>query len=164
MRLFRILHNDLSVVATDTEPTPSDGSAARTGDAQHGPHPLAKSLTAALEAIRSDMQLLSRSPRHRFEFCDDEVLTELPATDADACTDVEQKEVLSRLQCHLDTLPEHLKSPLLMVAIDEMSYDEVASQLDIPIGTVRSRISRSRSMLRERFHEEGIPLARQSVV
>ncbi len=48
----------------------------------------------------------------------------------------------------LDQLPEEQKSILLLVAVEEFSYDEVARMLDIPIGTVMSRLSRGRQRLR----------------
>ncbi len=36
-----------------------------------------------------------------------------------------------------------------------LTYDEVAAALDIPVGTVRSRLSRARRILRERLGEPG---------
>jgi DNA-directed RNA polymerase specialized sigma24 family protein len=38
---------------------------------------------------------------------------------------------------------------LLMVAVDGMACEEAAAMLSIPVGTVRSRVSRARSRLRE---------------
>lgn len=48
-------------------------------------------------------------------------------------------------------LPEGLAPVLLLVAIEGQSYREAAEILDIPIGTVMSRISRARMMLRDRL-------------
>jgi RNA polymerase sigma-70 factor (ECF subfamily) len=45
-------------------------------------------------------------------------------------------------------LPEEQRQVILLVGLEGMSYDEVAQILDIPIGTVRSRLSRGRDMLR----------------
>lgn len=42
---------------------------------------------------------------------------------------------------------------LLLIACEELSYDEVARALDIPVGTVRSRLNRARSQLREALAE-----------
>jgi len=45
-------------------------------------------------------------------------------------------------------LPEEQRAVLLLVTLEEMSYDEVAQTLAIPIGTVMSRLSRARDKLR----------------
>lgn len=44
----------------------------------------------------------------------------------------------------LSRLPEDQRSVLLLVSVEELSYAETASVLDIPIGTVMSRLSRAR--------------------
>jgi len=49
----------------------------------------------------------------------------------------------------LDTLPEKHHSILLMFYMDEMPYKEIASCLDIPIGTVMSRLTRARAFLKK---------------
>ena len=45
-------------------------------------------------------------------------------------------------------LPDEQRAVLLLVALEDMSYDEVARTLGIPIGTVMSRLSRAREKLR----------------
>jgi RNA polymerase sigma-70 factor (ECF subfamily) len=45
-------------------------------------------------------------------------------------------------------LPAEQRAVLLLVTLEEMSYDEVARTMGIPIGTVMSRLSRSREKLR----------------
>jgi RNA polymerase sigma-70 factor (ECF subfamily) len=47
----------------------------------------------------------------------------------------------------LRTLPEEYRSTLLLVDIEELTYEEAAAVLDCPIGTVRSRLSRARRLL-----------------
>lgn len=47
----------------------------------------------------------------------------------------------------LDTLPTEQRSVLLLVSVEDLSYAEVASVLDIPIGTVMSRLARAREKL-----------------
>lgn len=49
----------------------------------------------------------------------------------------------------LDRMPEDHRSLLLLVGVEDMSYDQAASILGIPIGTVMSRLSRARRRLRE---------------
>ena len=55
---------------------------------------------------------------------------------------------LNDLESALARLPEEQRAVLLLVAIEEMRYDEVAATLGIPVGTVMSRLSRGRERLR----------------
>ena len=55
---------------------------------------------------------------------------------------------LSDLEVALARLPEEQRAVLLLVALEEMSYEEVARTLEIPLGTVMSRLSRGRERLR----------------
>ena len=52
------------------------------------------------------------------------------------------------LDAALARLPEEQRAVLLLVAIEEMRYAEVAATLGIPVGTVMSRLSRGRERLR----------------
>lgn len=47
----------------------------------------------------------------------------------------------------LEKVPPALRAVLLMVDIDEMTYEEVAAAMGTPIGTIRSRLSRARGIL-----------------
>ena len=53
------------------------------------------------------------------------------------------------LQNAVDELPVHFREVLLLCEVEEMSYQEIAETLTIPIGTVMSRLSRARKLLRE---------------
>jgi RNA polymerase sigma-70 factor (ECF subfamily) len=52
------------------------------------------------------------------------------------------------LESALRMLPAEQREILLLVALEEMSYDEVAATLGLPLGTVMSRLSRARQKLR----------------
>lgn len=58
-----------------------------------------------------------------------------------------------RVRCAIDQLSDEYRQPLLMCDLDGLSYQEIAEALSVPIGTVRSRISRARSRLRDELQE-----------
>ena len=55
---------------------------------------------------------------------------------------------LRDLERAIKLLPEEQRQVILLVGLEGMRYEEAAAVLDIPIGTVRSRLSRGREMLR----------------
>lgn len=54
----------------------------------------------------------------------------------------------------LAELHPDIRDALLMFAVDEMTYQEIADTLDIPLGTVRSRLGRARRHLREQTNHD----------
>jgi len=56
-----------------------------------------------------------------------------------------------RLVAALDSLPPEYKSVLLLWAVEDFSYKEIAAALEIPIGTVMSRLYRARQQLSEQL-------------
>ena len=56
------------------------------------------------------------------------------------------------LQRAIDKLPAHYREALLLCEVEEMSYQEIAEILSIPIGTVMSRLARARKAVRETVH------------
>jgi RNA polymerase sigma-70 factor, ECF subfamily len=51
----------------------------------------------------------------------------------------------------LDALPAKEREALLLFALADLSYEEIAEALGVPIGTVRSRLSRARDRIRKRL-------------
>jgi RNA polymerase sigma-70 factor (ECF subfamily) len=66
------------------------------------------------------------------------------ATPPDQIEHIALGEVMARL----DALPEAQRAVVLLVALEGMTYDEVAKVLGVPVGTVMSRLSRARERLR----------------
>jgi RNA polymerase sigma-70 factor (ECF subfamily) len=62
----------------------------------------------------------------------------------------------NRLVQALEILPKEARAVLMLVAVEGHSYQEVAGILEIPVGTVMSRLSRARQMLRQRLQEENV--------
>jgi RNA polymerase sigma-70 factor (ECF subfamily) len=57
------------------------------------------------------------------------------------------------LQAAIDDLPDAFRQAVWLRDVEEFSYAEIAAMLDIPLGTVMSRIARGRRMLFERLKE-----------
>lgn len=51
----------------------------------------------------------------------------------------------------LDKLPEEYRLAVALCDVEEMSYDDAAEAMDVPVGTVRSRLFRGRRMLRAKL-------------
>jgi RNA polymerase sigma-70 factor (ECF subfamily) len=51
----------------------------------------------------------------------------------------------------LNALPVREREALLLFALADLSYDEIAQALDLPVGTVRSRLSRARDRIRKQL-------------
>jgi RNA polymerase sigma-70 factor (ECF subfamily) len=67
------------------------------------------------------------------------------------------------LQAALDALPESFRQAVWLRDVEEFSYAEIAEMLDIPAGTVMSRISRGRRMLYEKMIGKNLePAARKA--
>ena len=62
---------------------------------------------------------------------------------------------IDRVSRAFGQLEERYQEVLLLVADSRLTYDEVARALDIPVGTVRSRLSRGRQQLRELLNIDG---------
>lgn len=62
-----------------------------------------------------------------------------------------QQEILQKA---VDELPVRFREILLLCEVEEMSYQEIATALSIPAGTVMSRLSRARRALRENLQRK----------
>ena len=61
------------------------------------------------------------------------------------------KQIAQTVSKSLDSLPEELRSAIVLREIDGLSYEEIANIMDCPIGTVRSRIFRAREAIAEQL-------------
>ena len=67
-----------------------------------------------------------------------------PSSAAQQESGIEVQDILATL----DQLPEEQKSLLLLVGVEDFSYDDAARIMGVPLGTVMSRLSRGRQRLR----------------
>jgi RNA polymerase sigma-70 factor (ECF subfamily) len=74
--------------------------------------------------------------------------TELPGTDGVQHSALEHRDLLRGFSA----LPEEQRAVLLLVGVEDLSYQDAARVLGVPIGTVMSRLSRGRERLRRYMH------------
>ncbi|MEJ7719521.1 MAG: sigma factor-like helix-turn-helix DNA-binding protein [Ilumatobacteraceae bacterium] len=74
------------------------------------------------------------------------------------------RDELERVRGAIEHLSDEHRETLLLAIAGELSYDEIATMLEIPVGTVKSRVARARRMLTsatttrsERDDEEAAP-------
>ncbi len=91
----------------------------------------------------SDQQRRKRRGAH--DELTEAVEAELPRVKGGQDEALEHRDLLRAFAA----LPQEQRSVLLLVAIEDLSYDEAARVLGVPIGTVMSRLSRGRERLRQ---------------
>lgn len=79
----------------------------------------------------------------------EEVLVQTPACAPAVPERIEEGQILRAL----DGLPADYRAVVLLADVQEFSYKEIAGMLEVPIGTVMSRLSRGRKALREQLSE-----------
>lgn len=90
--------------------------------------------------------------------------TEFDSEEAEGFEDAEQlrnintpenelmsKQVAETVNKAMDSLPEELKTAIILREIEGLSYEEIANMMNCPIGTVRSRIFRARETIAEKL-------------
>lgn len=101
---------------------------------------------------------LRRKPKAAIRSLDQPVTTsegEVQFDVADTASGPEEtvlsREMDSRIQAALDTLPEVFRLTVIYADIEGLSYEEIAEATDTNIGTVRSRLHRGRRLLRNKL-------------
>ncbi|MEZ6141729.1 MAG: RNA polymerase sigma factor [Zavarzinella sp.] len=74
---------------------------------------------------------------------------ELPATMPDIPEELEVSP--EKLQAALNELPEEFRTPVILFYFEEMTYRDIAEQMELPIGTVMSRLARAKTHLKARL-------------
>jgi RNA polymerase sigma factor (sigma-70 family) len=87
---------------------------------------------------------------------DDDLLIQIPAPDAGPDRQMESSEMMATLEEALGSLPEHYRVIVILRHQEQLSYEEIADTLGIPLGTVKARIHRARNIIMEFFEKRGL--------
>lgn len=98
----------------------------------------------ARNLIIDDYRHRQRNPQNTMADAVDDHQYHLRAVGTSAHKEMERRELASQVQDGIDKLPGDLKTCVILRDIEEMTYQEIVDVLQIPEGTVKSRINRGR--------------------
>lgn len=98
----------------------------------------------ARNLIIDDYRHRQRNPQNSMADAVDDHSYHLRAAGTSAHRELERKELANQVQQGIDKLPEDLKTCVILRDIEELTYQEIVDVLEIPEGTVKSRINRGR--------------------
>jgi RNA polymerase sigma-70 factor (ECF subfamily) len=104
-----------------------------------------------INVIRDHVRRVNRAP-HAVPL--EEALESASDDNSSAEERLSANELGSQLITALQSIPESFASALLLRELKGLSYQEIAETLQIPIGTVMSRLSRARELLRKKLTDE----------
>ncbi|WP_136416925.1 RNA polymerase sigma factor [Herbaspirillum sp. ST 5-3] len=82
---------------------------------------------------------------------DDAFIEQIADIGADPAYLIENREVAGKVLALLESLPPKVRATFEAVLEGDATYEQAAAQLQIPVGTVRSRVSRVRTAVRAHF-------------
>ncbi len=99
---------------------------------------------------------INRAGKRRHQMVSDKILHSHHSTETNPLEEVEKKQIFSALNQAINQLDEDLKDVLILVSMEGLSYEEVALMLEIPVGTVKSKLFRARMMLKEKMKKQSL--------
>ena len=100
--------------------------------------------TIGLNLARNELR-----KRKKFKYYD---ITEMQGSESEFAVEAKLPSRLPEvLNAAVEGLPEKYRTAFMLRDVQELSYEEVAQILDVPLGTVKSRVNRARLILREKL-------------
>ena len=78
---------------------------------------------------------------------------EIPAAQDDVDQSLHNEFINDRIQSAINNLPEHFKLVIILRDIQELSYDDISNIVEVPLGTIKSRINRARIQLQAELQD-----------
>ena len=78
---------------------------------------------------------------------------EIPAVQDDVDQSLHNEFINDRIQSAINSLPEHFKLVIILRDIQELSYDDISNIVEVPLGTIKSRINRARIQLQAELQD-----------
>ena len=78
---------------------------------------------------------------------------ELPAVEPDTDELAQSEYIEKKIQAAIQKLPLHFRTVTILRDIQELSYEEISKIVDVPLGTVKSRINRARIQLQKELKD-----------
>jgi RNA polymerase sigma-70 factor (ECF subfamily) len=94
---------------------------------------------------REFLQTRRRQERISDQPLSEEIINQIPVVSADAINKIDSRAMLDLF----DKIDKNYQAPLVLYYLEDLSYKEIAEMLDIPLGTVQSRIARGKMHLHQ---------------
>jgi RNA polymerase sigma-70 factor (ECF subfamily) len=114
--------------------------------------------TIVANQARDEMRRRGRRPQLSLDLArDDPERASLDPPDPDPLPEAraEQSDLRRTLEAALQQLPDDWREIVLLVDVHGLAYDEAAASTGLPVGTVKSRLSRARGRLRDLLRDAG---------
>lgn len=112
--------------------------------------------TIAMNLFKNELRSIERNPTRPFTDCAVQVHPGEPLRAFEpVCTDPSPEEqayageLRERIDAALAEIPELFRTPFVLYAVEGYPLQDVATVLEVPVGTVKSRLYRARALLRE---------------
>ncbi len=87
---------------------------------------------------------------------DGEMSRQIPSDIINPDREIENREMMDMLEQAIAALPDHYRIIVILRHQEQLSYEEIADNLGIPLGTVKARIHRARNMIKDIFLQKGL--------
>jgi RNA polymerase sigma-70 factor (ECF subfamily) len=88
--------------------------------------------------------------------------SEVESPDDDPGAALSRKETVEAVQRGIDALPAQWKEAIILCEFEEMTYEEAALVLGVPVGTVRSRLHRAKTRLALLLRGAGVSTSKEN--